>query len=222
MKSCTLIITAGGLSTRFGKPKLFIEVNGQPLLLHTLKKFISFTSLDACIITMNTAFVERTNQLIKSESWPWPIHVIEGGRTRKESVQKGVDFCDTKQVLIHDAARPNTSQDVINRVLSSEGDDAVIPVISMTDTIKKREGDYVIETINRSSLVRVQTPQLFTTKELKACYQNEQLKEATDEAMLIEAVGKKVRIVEGDLKNIKVTYPQDLTYFQYLLNAEPH
>jgi len=216
MTSTSLIVTAGGSSVRFGAPKLFVEVKDQPLLIHTLKCFVPFTQLECCIITMTKPMLDIANQLVSKHDWPWPISIIEGGSTRKDSVQKGVEACTSQRVLIHDAARPNVSEAVINTVMCSK-DDAVIPGVPITDTIKVCRNNAVEKTIDRSQLMSIQTPQLFSKALLLMCYQQPNLNEVTDEAMLVEHAGKVVSVVEGDPKNLKITHPEDVLYFRYLL-----
>ena len=148
--------------------------------------------------------------VLKNLKLPFPITLVEGGKTRKESVETAVyALGEVDAVLIHDGARPNVSTALINRVLDAgKSSNAVIPGLKVTDTVKWVENGTVIKTIDRNFLVRVQTPQYFELSALKNAYK-QAINDATDEAMLLESLGINIMVVDGEEENVKITYPED-------------
>jgi 2-C-methyl-D-erythritol 4-phosphate cytidylyltransferase len=140
--------------------------------------------------------------------------VIPGGSTRAESVRAALAEVPSEAlvVLVHDAARPLVDDAVIERVVAplAEGFDAVVPGLPLADTVKRVEGGMVAETVDRSSLVTVQTPQAFSADALRAAYAGADPVDATDCASLVEARGGRVRVVEGDPRLLKITTRADL------------
>ena len=128
---------------------------------------------------------------------------------------------DALVILVHDAARPLVADDVIERVLAplSEGYDGAVPGLPLADTVKRVERGVAVETLDRSSLVSVQTPQAFVADVLRAAYRGDGPLDATDCASLVEARGGRVRIVEGDPRLLKVTTPDDLALVTSWLEA---
>jgi 2-C-methyl-D-erythritol 4-phosphate cytidylyltransferase len=148
--------------------------------------------------------------------------VVTGGATRTDSVRAGLAEVpgDTAVVLVHDAARPLLSDEVVERVVTAlgEGWDAAVPALPLADTVKRAEGEAVAETVDRSGLHAVQTPQAFVAGALRRALAG--AGEATDCAGLVEAAGGRVRLVEGDRRLLKVTTPADLAFVETLLGAE--
>ena len=220
MKTINLIIPAAGNSTRFESsiPKQFHVVNGKTILEHSLLAFSDIT-LESCVIAASKESIEKVKDIVTKI--PFSVKVVLGGKTRAESVREA--FFATKQAditLIHDAARLCVSKQLINQIIQACDEyDAVIPAIPVTDTIKKVEQDRVIQTLSRSDLVAVQTPQGFTSNVLRKAYEACFSDTITDEASLIEHAGIPVHIIKGETHNIKVTNPIDLEYVRrYLSN----
>ena len=140
--------------------------------------------------------------------------VVTGGATRAESVRAALEEIpdDALVVIVHDAARPLVDDAVIERVLAplAEGYDGVVPGLALADTVKRVEGGVVAETVDRASLVTVQTPQAFAAASLRAAYRGTEPIDASDCASLVEARGGRIRVVEGDLRLLKVTTGADL------------
>ncbi len=139
---------------------------------------------------------------------------IPGGSRRRDSVERGLDAlpADVDCVLIHDAARPLVSVDLIQRLLDrmADGDvDGVIPALPLVDTVKRVDGETVIATVDRSALVSVQTPQAFRLSSLRNAHIADEA-DATDDASMVERNGGTVVQVMGDAKNLKITVPDDL------------
>lgn len=210
-----LVITAAGKSTRFGsRSKLLSPLYNTPILVHTIRRFYGLPNLKLCVITASEEDIEAYKKIIKElADAPWPILCISGGATRKESVEMGVNHLEgCEKAMIHDAARPNISIAFLNRLIDAgEQYDAVIPGLPVTDTIKRiSDQNEVVDTLPREKLVRVQTPQLFQKTLLLKAYRKKLKKECTDEAMIMEANGYPVKVVEGEESNIKITFPEDI------------
>jgi 2-C-methyl-D-erythritol 4-phosphate cytidylyltransferase/2-C-methyl-D-erythritol 2,4-cyclodiphosphate synthase len=149
-----------------------------------------------------------------------PVRSVVGGERRQDSVHEGLRAlyraCDV--VLVHDAARPLVQPMMIQRCLDALDDrtDGVVPSLPVVDTLKRVEGDSVIGTVDRTPLVRVQTPQVFRRDVLARAYEAAD-DDVTDDAQLVERAGGRVVCVSGDPANIKVTYPEDLALAEALL-----
>ena len=146
---------------------------------------------------------------------------IAGGATRSGSVRAGLAEvpCDAEIVVVHDAARPLAGAGIYERVVAAirAGGDAAIPVVAVNDTIKRVEGSIVVETLDRSTLVAVQTPQAFRASVLREAHATGA--EATDDAALVEAIGGKVVTVDGDRRNLKLTTRDDAAVALVLLGG---
>jgi 2-C-methyl-D-erythritol 4-phosphate cytidylyltransferase len=142
---------------------------------------------------------------------------VTGGPSRAESVRAALDEVPDEAVvvLVHDAARPLVSDDVVERVLGplSEGYDGVVPTLAIADTVKRVEGGVVVETLARDALVAAQTPQAFLPGVLRRALEGD-VAGATDCASLVEQGGGRVRVVEGDPRLVKVTTPEDLALIE--------
>ncbi len=207
-----LIITAAGKGLRFGNPegKMLVPIEGKPMLLKTLLAFSSFNFCERVIAT-SSHDREKVEQLLGSHGL---LHVslIPGGDTRKKSVQNAIQRlgpCDA--VMIHDGARPYVSPELIQRLIDAlQESPAAIPIIPISDTLKRVKNKSVLETVDRSDLYCVQTPQAFHIDILRKAYAHSPDFETTDEAGLIEKLGVQVSTVEGDSRNIKITVPDDI------------
>lgn len=210
----SLIITAAGLSTRFGSNKQLISISGKPMLIFICEKFAKLNLFYQKVITVHKNDVNLVQQLLDKYHLSDQYSLVEGADTRKKSVENGVNrllVCDA--VMIHDAARPNVTEKLIQRLIkASLSQKAVIPGVSVTDTIKHVENGLVTETIPRSELRSIQTPQIFHYTVLKEAYRANYSQEITDEAMMVEALGYPVALIEGESTNIKITYPEDVKY----------
>ena len=144
---------------------------------------------------------------------------VSGGATRSESVRNGLAEVpdDADVVVVHDAARPLATPALFSAVIEAvkSGADAAVPVVPVTDTVKRVEGDRVVETLDRAELVSVQTPQAFRADILRKAHASGG--EATDDASLVEAIGGTVVVVPGERNNIKITTPDDLRIAEALL-----
>lgn len=206
-----VILVAGGKGTRMqdSLPKQFMLLHGEPILVHTLRKF----SLPAfhLIVVMNPDFMDYWEDHCKI-SLDIPQHqLVEGGRTRAQSVANGLaQIPENCLVAIHDAVRPLCSTDLIYRLFNAcEMEGSAIPVVSCKDSLREitTEGS---KTVNRENYRAVQTPQVFHSKKIKDAFSSLAIEIFTDEASIYEAAGNKVHLVEGEESNIKITLPSDI------------
>lgn len=211
MKNFSLIITAGGTSSRYGnKNKLLEKINDKTVIEETVSKFIDFDEIDEVIISANSSIIETLQELLNNPK----VKIIEGGNTRQKSVYNALQVVKNDYVLIHDGARPLIRKDAIAYVLEAVLDkDAVTVMTKTTDTIKEVDSTgRIIRTIDRSKLYNTQTPQAFKTSIIKDAH--EKLKEGnfTDDCSMLEELNIPVYIVNGSYTNIKITIKSDLDF----------
>lgn len=211
--SIGLIITAAGQSRRFGQNKQFVTLNGQPLIATTCLAFSGIPQIDTVVITAHEDDCESMRSVLSSLVLSYNWTVVPGDRTRALSVQAGVNALpEVSSVMVHDGARPFVSQSFILKMLKAgRGAPALIPVLPIRDTLKVIENGLVVETVDRSKVRAVQTPQLIQYELLKEAYDSVDIEACTDEASIMEALGVVVRTMDGDPRNVKVTYPEDLS-----------
>jgi 2-C-methyl-D-erythritol 4-phosphate cytidylyltransferase / 2-C-methyl-D-erythritol 2,4-cyclodiphosphate synthase len=138
------------------------------------------------------------------------VTVVPGGDTRQESVAHGLERVTATRVVVHDAARPFLSRDLLRRVVEGIGDgDGAIAAEPVEETIKAVDGARVVETVDRARLWRAQTPQAFVTESLRRAHERAPDDAATDDAQLVELAGGTITVVRGDRRNIKITFDED-------------
>ena len=211
MKKFSLIITAGGTSSRYGNTnKLLENINDKTVIEETVSKFVDFDEIDEIIISANNSIIEILSELLKNPK----IKIIEGGNTRQKSVYNALQVIKNEYVLIHDGARPLIRKDTIAYVLEAVVDkNAVTVMTKTTDTIKEVDSTgRIIRTIDRAKLYNTQTPQAFKTSIIKEAH--EKLKDGnyTDDCSMLEALNIPVYIVNGSYTNIKITIKSDLDF----------
>lgn len=219
MDRVTAIIVAAGAGKRFGLAKQFATLKGKAVLDRCLEKFEKHPGIDDIVLVLKDTHPDRDY----TGKYKKIISVARGGERRQDSVYAGLGCVDEKKtrlVLIHDGARPLVEEDLIGRIIEAAGKKgAVVPVIPMDDTIKRVEGDRIIQTEDRAHLFRSQTPQGFSCSLLREAFSRAR-KEGfygTDEASLVERIGKEVFVVQGDPKNIKITTQDDLRMAEVLI-----
>jgi 2-C-methyl-D-erythritol 4-phosphate cytidylyltransferase len=218
------VLVAAGSGERFGgkRPKAFANLAGRPLVAESLERLDASAWIEAIVVVAAADWEEPTILLAEELGAGSLRAVVTGGATRTDSVRAGLAEVpgDTAVVLVHDAARPLLSDEVVERVVTAlgEGWDAAVPALPLADTVKRAEGEAVAETVDRSGLHAVQTPQAFVAGALRRALAG--AGEATDCAGLVEAAGGRVRLVEGDRRLLKVTTPADLAFVETLLGAE--
>jgi len=218
------VLVAAGSGERFGdkRPKAFANLAGRPLVAESIERLDASPWVESIVVVAPPDWEEPTILLAEELGTGSVRAVVTGGTTRTDSVRAGLAEVpgDTAVVLVHDAARPLLPDEVVERVVTAlgEGWDAAVPALPLADTVKRSEGEAVAETVDRSGLHAVQTPQAFLAEALRRGLAG--AGDATDCAGLVEAAGGKVRLVEGDRRLLKVTTPADLAVVETLLGAE--
>jgi 2-C-methyl-D-erythritol 4-phosphate cytidylyltransferase len=218
------VLAAAGRGERLGsdRPKAFARLGGRPLLAESLERLEGSAWIDFIVIAAPAEWEEPAILLAEELGAGKVSSVVTGGASRSESVREALAEVadDAAVVLVHDAARPLLPEEVIERVLTplSEGWDGVVPGLPVSDTVKRVEGDRVVETLPRGELVAVQTPQAFIASVLREAVSGD-VSAASDCASLVEARGGRVRVVEGDHRLVKVTSAEDLVRVDLLINA---
>jgi 2-C-methyl-D-erythritol 4-phosphate cytidylyltransferase len=218
------VLVAAGAGERLGadRPKAFVGLAGRPLLAESLQRLDRSDWVDAIVVVAPPGWEEPAILLAEELVAEKVVSVVTGGQTRAESVQCGLAEVggDAVVVLVHDAARPLLEEAVLGRLLEplSEGWDGVVPGLPLRDTVKRVAGRQVVETVDRSQLLAVQTPQAFRAEALKAAFAGD-LGEVTDCASLLERAGGRIAFVEGDPRLLKVTTQEDLRAVEQMLRG---
>ena len=214
-----IIIVAGGKGLRMGGdiPKQFLPVCGKPVLMRTLEAFHAYDASMRLILVLPVSQQAYWKQLCEEYQFDLVHEIANGGETRFHSVKNGLALVEEDGLVgVHDGVRPFVSQEVITRCYEEAASlKAVIPVIGVVETVRHltEEGS---ETVPRDQYKLVQTPQVFDVTLLRRAYQQEYTDLFTDDASVVEALGEKVYLVEGNRENIKLTTPFDLKLAELL------
>ena len=222
------IVVAAGKGTRLGgnRPKQFLELDGIPVIIRTLRQFDCSREIDEVVVVLPAAETSGFHPLAQQFGLQKLTRVIAGGETRAQSAQRGLSVIGEADVIaVHDGVRPFVTPAEIDRVVSAaHADGAAILVAPVADTIKEINGDYIVRTLPRSQLRRALTPQCFRFDILKRAY--DQLAEAeaegidvTDDCLLVERLGVQIVTVEGSARNIKITREEDLVIGEAVLRS---
>ena len=208
------MLVAAGRGERLGedRPKAFVRLGELPLLAEPLRRLDESEWIDAVVVVAPPEWEEPAILLAEEIGASKVSACVTGGETRTESVRAGVADVpeDAAVILVHDAARPFLPPEIVPRLLEAlgEGFDGALPGIPLADTVKRARDGVVAETLSRSELVAVQTPQAFVAPVLRAALARGE--EGTDCASLVEAAGGRVKVVEGDERLLKITTRADL------------
>jgi 2-C-methyl-D-erythritol 4-phosphate cytidylyltransferase len=208
------VIVAAGRGERLGldRPKAFANLRDRPLLAESLERLEASDWIDSIVVAAPPDWEEPVILLAEELGCGKVVESVTGGATRAASVRAALAEVseDAAVVLVHDAARPIVPEEVIERLLTAlnEGWDGAIPVLPLPDTVKRIEGDQVVETVDREGLAMVQTPQVFMATVLRDAVASGG--EASDCSALVEARGGRIKAVQGDPRLVKVTKPADL------------
>ena len=220
------IVAAAGLGERLGErlPKPFVKVYGQPLVVYTLRVLESCPKINGIIVAVHPQWVKAMQKAAKDAGLKKIVCVVAGGAERSDSVYNALRVLkkDTDMVLIHDGARPLITKTFVQQMIrAAETEDGLIAAVPVKPTIKRVDPDtlFVQETLDRALLWDIQTPQIFQRDVLDRAYAQKD-RTATDDAALVERLGKRVRIFPGLEQNIKVTTPQDLIVVKKMLKAQ--
>lgn len=229
------VILAGGQGTRMGnsdKPKQFLEVGGRPILIHTVEKFVVTPDFHQVIVLAPKQWLAYTKDIIKKYiKHHERIVVIEGGNTRNETIMNAIQYiensgCLTENTIIvtHDSVRPFVTYRIIEEnIRYAEECGACDTVIPASDTIvESRDGNFISNIPERKMMYQGQTPQSFKAKRLREIYESLTEKEReilTDACKIYVLKNEPVHLVEGDVSNIKITYPHDLRVAEAILGG---
>ncbi|HLU88048.1 MAG TPA: 2-C-methyl-D-erythritol 4-phosphate cytidylyltransferase [Taishania sp.] len=228
MKKTYVIIVAGGSGSRMGTelPKQFHILNGKPVLMHTIERFAFSKSRPQIFVVLNEAMVSTWDSLCINHSFQIPHKIVLGGQSRFQSVRNGLqeitklELNNMKNVSIavHDAARPLIESTLIDTCFESV-DTHVATVLAVQSTNSIRKGTQEKNTaLKRENIWVIQTPQTFRGDVLEKSFKQEESAMFTDDASVVEKLGYPIYLIEGDHKNIKITYAQDIQIAQLLLS----
>ena len=216
-----VVIVAGGSGKRMGMdtPKQFLELTGRPVLMHTIERFREFSESIEIITVLPENQLRFWSELQKKYSFNIPHMLVKGGSKRFISVRHGLRFVNTPGlVAIHDGVRPLVRLETIKRCFdAAEKYGNAIPVISPADSLRLEENEGSVP-VNRMNVKQVQTPQVFDAASIKKAYTQDFDPSFTDDATVLEKMGEKIHLVEGNRENIKITNPEDLFIAQTLLS----
>jgi 2-C-methyl-D-erythritol 4-phosphate cytidylyltransferase len=234
MTRITAILPAAGMGTRMGgeTPKQFLDLDGTPILLHTLRRLASCELITEIILATRADEIAKLDDRCRQEKFHQSFRVVKGGATRQESVAAALEHVsgDTELVAVHDAVRPFVTREQITRVIEEARKcGAAILGIPAMDTVKEvkraslpEDVALITATIPRERVVLAQTPQVFRAKLLKEAFARaiaDQVN-ASDEAGLVERLGHDVHVVHGSERNIKITKPADMDLARFYLDLE--
>lgn len=230
------IILAGGQGTRMGnaeRPKQFMEIGKKPIIIHTIEKFAIHSAFDKVIVLSPRAWISHTRDLIRKYiPRSSNVVVVQGGSTRNETIMNGIRYIeenfgldDNTIIVTHDSVRPFVSHRMIEEnIRAAQECGACDTVIPATDTIVESAGHQFISSIpDRSTMYQGQTPQSFRAKKLRDIYESLTAAEKqilTDACKILVLKSEKVQLVEGDVTNIKITYPSDIRLAEALMEGK--
>lgn len=209
------ILAAAGSGERLGldRPKAFASLNDRPLVAESLERLDSSDWIEGIVVAAPPEWEEPCILVAEEVAAGKVAETVTGGRRRSESVLAALAEVpdEATVVLVHDAARPVVTNEMIERLITALGDgwDGAVPVLPIADTVKRLDGEAVAETLARDGLVTVQTPQAFVAPVLRDAFAGD-IADAPDCASLVEARGGRIRAVEGDPRLLKVTTITDL------------
>ncbi|MDA1315870.1 MAG: 2-C-methyl-D-erythritol 4-phosphate cytidylyltransferase [Acidobacteria bacterium] len=218
------ILPAAGLGTRMGRyspessgtsRKQFMLLEGAPILIHTIRKFIAAPSVSEILVAVRQEDMASLEEQLRGQDYPKPVRLVEGGRNRQESVGNALERVapDTDIVAVHDAVRPFVTIEQIEECIAVAAEHgAVILGIPPVDTIKQVDKAVVHSTLLRERIVLAQTPQVFRASLLREAFERAARDHfvGTDEASLVEHLGESVHVILGSDRNIKITRPSDM------------
>ena len=234
MNRIAAILPAAGLGTRMGAetPKQFLELDGVPIVILSLRRIASCDLVTDIIISTRADEVTKLEERIRAEKFKQTVRVVKGGDSRQDSVARALEKIpnDTEIVLVHDAVRPFVTREQITRVIEEARNcKAAILGIPAMDTVKEvkraslpEDVALITATIPRERIVLAQTPQAFSTALLKEAFARAQADgvNASDEAGLVERLGHNVHVVLGSDRNMKITKPADMDLARFYIERE--
>ena len=227
MTKLAVIIPAAGSGSRMGSrvPKPFLKLRDVSILEHTIRAFATVDEVEQIIVATSVHWIDEVQSvLLNFKGSVRNLDVVEGGQERQDSIYNALSKIseDIDLIAVHDAVRPFISEVLIKECYESATRfGGAIIAVPAKDTVKKVGGDYIIQnTPDRSELWQAQTPQIFQKDLLKKAYDSaiHEKFTGTDDASLVERIGGSVKVVEGDRRNLKITYPIDLKVAELILD----
>ena len=225
VKSSAIIAAAGSSRRMEGRDKLWTPLAGRITLARTIDVFEASPIIDNIVLVLNPERLDDVTKLCQQEGWSKITSIVEGGIRRQDSVRNGLDslakFAPIQWVIIHDGARPLVTPDILEAGLKTAQECyAAIAAVPVKDTIKQVQQGWITSTLDRSLLWAIQTPQVFSFPLIHHAYQTAPLQqEFTDDAALLEHLGKRVAIFNGSYRNIKITTQEDLLIAEALIKG---
>lgn len=218
------IIVAGGKGTRMGSdlPKQFISLCGKPITMHTIEAFFNSDYHPTITLVLNSSFHPLWEVLCAEHKFNIPHILVAGGANRFHSVKNGLESINANAsiIAIHDAVRPLVTNAIITGAFKqAEIEGSAVTMIQSKDSIRRIIGK-TSEALNRDEIYLVQTPQTFKSEILIEAYLQGFNSAFTDDASVVETAGHPIHFFPGDMKNIKITYPDDLILGEALLNSQ--
>ena len=230
------VLLAGGVGSRMGnveKPKQYMNIADRPIIIHTIEKFFVNEKFEKILVLCPEQWIHHTKNLLKKYIGETnQIVVLAGGNTRNETIMNAIDYIeknyevdDETIILTHDSVRPFVTHRIIEENIEyAMKYGACDTAVAATDTIVQSEDGKIIASVpERSKMYQGQTPQTFRLKKLKALYESlteEEKETLTDAAKIFVMKGEDVYLVEGEVSNIKITYPYDLRVAETLIQSE--
>jgi 2-C-methyl-D-erythritol 4-phosphate cytidylyltransferase len=214
------IIVAGGSGSRMNAPvaKQFLLLNNLPILMHTLIRFFQYDQTMELILILPEEQIDYWRSLCKTYVFNIPHKLVAGGKVRFESVKNGLNSINGEGIVaIHDGVRPLVSCETIDRCVKMAVEKGnAIPVMPVVESLREM-GEKGSQAVDRSSYVTIQTPQVFRVSEIKQAYEQGFDPTFTDDATVLERLGRTINLEEGNRENIKITHPTDLVIAEALL-----
>ncbi len=218
-----VLITAGGKGLRMQSevPKQFIVINNKPLLIHTINAFLQYAPDIECVLVLPEKQIQHWQELCKQYNFFYTHKIVAGGPTRFHSVKNGLKHISGNCIVaIHDGVRPLVNIETIARVFKfAQRFGNAVPVVDINESVRLLDGA-ISKTQDRSKLKIVQTPQGFLSDKIKAAYNQNYKEDYTDDATLLESVGERIFLVEGNHENIKITKQEDIFITKALLKQK--
>lgn len=217
-KKAAVVIVCAGKGIRLGgRDKASLKLEGKPLFVKSVKTFAGFVQIKQIVLVLQKKIFPLAKKTIKNKK----VLITQGGKKRKDSVLCGLKVLgeDIEVVLIHDGARPFISKQTINKVLKAlDTHEAVVCGARAADTVKLLRGSLIDKTLKREDIFLAHTPQGFKKDLILKAYKRFGKKNLTDDSQFIELLGKKVKVIEEDSLNLKITYPKDLKLAKLISN----
>jgi len=215
------IIVGGGSGSRMLSevPKQFMLLRGRPVLMHTIEAFNKSDYNPEIIVVLNVDFHQYWENLCLLHNFSIPHKLVKGGTQRFDSVKNGIKAIKTKAIVaIHDAVRPLLSKQLIDRTFEeAERSGNAVAAIKSRDSVRQNTGNHTIP-LDREEIYLIQTPQTFSSEILKKAYTQEYRNEFTDDASVAEKIGIKINLIDGETRNFKITFPEDIRLAEIYLD----